>query len=185
MNEKYNAIVNQFHGQNPPLTKEECERRIAQCVGEDINEALKDVTAGENITSFQQAMQDTFGITCEIVPALSLYVNLNDRSDEAPSITPFSSLPFEQRLGAILEKDPQSTSSAEIIARTEEAINESCDYFLNAVLLTNPLLMKIHKRLVEEFHEKTVIRVTLPVQILSKHDVVDAITPDGHRGTYL
>ena len=185
MDEKYTAIFNKFRGQDPPVTKEELERQIAQCIGEDINKALQKVTTGENITSFQQAIQDTFGITCEIVPALSLYVNLINRSDEATPIRPFSSLPFEQFLDEILQKDSQSTSPDEIIALTEQAINGSCEHFLDAVLLTSPLLMKIFKRLVQEFNEKIVVLRRSPVRILSENDAIDVITSDGHLGTYL
>ena len=166
MEDKLAALLKRYNTQEPPMTHEELERQIAHCVGEDINAAVKEVIAGINVTSFSKTMQEKFGMTCEICPALSIYVSVSNEPAEEISTHAFSSLPFEEMLTAILQKDVQTTSAQEMIERAQQAINASCEHFLNAIILSHPLLMKIFQRLHEEFQKTVIIVSRSPVKIL-------------------
>ena len=166
MEDKFAALLKRYDTQQPPITHEELERQIAHCVGEDINAAVKEVTASASITSFAKAMQEKFGMTCEISPALSLYVSVSNELAKEISVDAFSSLPFEDMLKTILQRDTQTTSAQEIAELAQQAINESCEHFLNAIILSHPLLMKIFQRLHEEFQKTVIIVSRSPVKIL-------------------
>ena len=177
-------LLERFGAEDPTLTHEELERQIAHTMGERINAAVRDVTENEDLVSFLQTMQEKFGLLCEITPTLSLYVNINDEHDQQDRAPSFSSLPLEESLNAI---NAQSIPPEKVIALTEQAINQSCDYFLNAVILSNPLLMKIFKRLQDEFGKSLAIAIKMPVSILSvsTEDIHNKNISDGRPGMYL
>lgn len=188
MEDKFAALLKRYDTQEPPIDHEELERQIAHCVGEDINAAVKEVTASASITSFIKAMQERFGMTCHIFPALSLYVSVGDEQAGKISTDAFSSLPFEDMLKAILQKDFRATSADGIAELVQQAINGTCEHFLNTVIISHPLLMKIFTRLQEDFQKNVVIVTRSPVKILFgghyQSDVSDS-TSTVRPGMYL
>ncbi len=187
MNITLTELAAQFETQNPPLTREELERQIACYLSDDLNDAVQEVATREDIITFTQLMQEKFGLSCEIAPALSLYVNLSSPSDEQQpsSIEEFSSLSFEKMLDAVLQKNKEATSPEEIVQLMQDAINAGCKHFLNAVVLCHPLLMKIFRRLQTEFNKTVTITTRTPVKVTTEIPKEIKSAPDASYGNYL
>ncbi|MEK7083599.1 MAG: hypothetical protein AAB972_05485 [Patescibacteria group bacterium] len=187
MEDSLGVLMRRIRDKDPILTPQELEKQIADCVGTKINEAIKQTLANRYIALLQETIKDVFGLFCEIAPALSLYVNVSDTSDENISIEPFSSLPFEKSLAAILEKDFCALADEQIAELTEEVINEACKQFLDNVLLPHPLLTKISQRFEEVFHEQLAVQLRDPARMIINMGPPpqDATPPPVRPGMYL
>lgn len=159
-------LIRRIRDKDPALTPQELEKEIAHCVGTKINEIIKQIVTNGYIPLLQEAVTDAFDLSCEVTPALSLYVNVSNTSGEEISIESFSSLPFEKALAEILEKDFCTLSDEHVLELTERVINQACGQFLDNVLLVHPLIMKISQRFIEVFHEQPVIQLRNPARMI-------------------
>lgn len=166
MEDPFVILIKRIRDKDPRLTPQELEKEIANCVGIKINEVIKQTVTNGYIALLQETIKNAFGLSCEITPALSLYVNVSNTSDQETTIEPFSSLPFEKALATILEKDFHTISDEQVLELTEGVINGACQQFLDSVLLVHPLLMKISKRFMEVFHEQLFIQLRNPVRMI-------------------
>jgi len=182
-------LIKRIRDKDPLLTPQELEKEIANCIGTKINEIIKQTVTDGYIALLQQTIKDAFGFSCEIAPALSLYVNVTSESNENEkiSIDSFSSLLFEKALTEILEKDFCTLSDEQVIESTERAINQGCKQFLDSVLLPHPLLMKIFERFTKIFHDQLAIVLRNPARIIINMGPPpkNTTTPVGRPGMYL
>ena len=187
MEDLFAALSKRIHDKDPLLTPQELEKEIANCVGAKINEVIKHAITDGPVTLLQKAIKDAFGLSCEIAPALSLYVNVSDALHQEILIEPFSSLPFEKALAAILEKDFHALSDEQVLELTENIINGACQQFLDSVLLVHPLIIKITQRFTEVFHEQLMVQLRNPARMIINMGPPpqDATIPPIRPGMYL
>jgi hypothetical protein len=188
MEDTLEVLIRRIRDKDPILTPPELEKQIADCVGIKINEAIKQTVADGPIELLQQAIQETMGLSCEVTPALSLYVNVSNTLDQETFIESFSSLPFEKALTTIAEKNFSITPSEKILDSINEAINQASEVFIHNMLLSHPLLMKIFRRFTEIFHEQLAIILHDPITVFVEGAYLqkeNKTKNNGHHGTYL
>ncbi len=166
MENRFGMLIRRIREKDPMLTPQELEKEIAHCVGAEINKIIHQTVTDGPIKFLKQTISETLGLACEVVPALSLYVNVSNKLGHEISIEPFSSLSFEKKLMAILEKDFHTLSDEQVLESTEEVINEACQQFLDSVLLVHPLIMKIAQRFTEVFHEQLMVQLRNPARMI-------------------
>jgi len=166
MEDSLGVLIGRIRNRDPVLTPQELEKEIAHCIGMKINEVIKQTVTDGHVALLQEAIKDSLGLSCEVAPALSLYVNVSDKSNQEIVIEPFSSLPFEKALGVILEKNFCTLSDEQVLESTERVINEACRQFLDNVLLVHPLIMKISQRFTEVFHEQLIVQLRNPARMI-------------------
>lgn len=187
MEDSWGVLIGRIRNKDPLLTPQELEKEIAHCIGMKINEVIKQTVTDGHVALLQEVIRDSLGLSCEVAPALSLYVNVSDRLDQEIVIEPFSSLPFEKALGAILEKNFCTFSDEQVLELTERVINGACEQFLNNVILVHPLIMKICQRFTEVFHEQLMVQLRNPARMIINMGPPpqDPTTPPIRPGMYL
>lgn len=188
MEDPLEVLIKRICDKDPVLTPQELEKEIAHCVGMKINDLIKQTVTAGHIELLQQVIRETFDLSCEVTPALSLYVNISNASSQKTSIESFSSLPFEQALAAITEKNFSLISSEEILDSVNKVVNRASELFIHSVLLSHPMLMKIFQRFMETFHEQLNVMLRDPIMIFMQSQDVPKETEvenKSHPGTYL
>lgn len=187
MEDSLGMLIERIRNKDPELTSQKLEKEIAHCIGMKINEVIKQTITDGHVALLQEIIKNSLGLSCEIAPALSLYVNVSDKPDQEIVIESFSSLPFEKALGIILEKNFCTLSDEQVLELTERVINEACGQFLNNVLLVHPLIMKISQRFTEFFHEQLMVQLRNPARMIINMSPPpqDAIIPPIRPGMYL
>lgn len=188
MEDSLGILIKRIRDKDPLLTPQELEKGIAHCVGMKINELIKQTVTEGHIELLQQTVHEALGLSCEVTPALSLYVRVSNAEDQETSIESFSSLPFEEALAVIAEKDFSAFSSEKILELITETINQTSELFVHNVLLSHPLIIKIFRQFAETFHEQLAIMMHDSITILSENGYTqkkDGAEYDNRPGMYL
>ncbi len=115
---------------------------------------------GHDTTLLRQAIHDRFGLPCEIVPAMSIYVNVTKKTGDV-DVEPFSSSALDEAILRIMEKDFSQTAEEEILRMVTNVMNNCSGHFLEAVVIPNPELQKLFARFMQQFR-KTITIITDP-----------------------
>mgnify|MGYP001613432139 CR=1 FL=1 len=164
MEDAFAILMQRIHEKDPALTPPELEKEVAHCIGAKINELIREHIGPAAF--LQEAIKNVLGLSCEITPSLSLYVNVTTKPGEETFNDPFSSLAFEKTLETIMEKDFSTLPDEFILQLTDDAINAASKLFLNSVLLSHPLLTKIFQRFTDVFHEQLTVVLRDPVRTI-------------------
>lgn len=187
MAETFASLTARIRAQDMTITPEELEKLIAYRVSELVDEVFKQIRESSDIASLRYAIQDRFDFCCEIAPAMSIYVNVSNEAGKN-DVPPFSSLPFEEAIRAIMQKDFSTTSPEEILGWTRNVMNNACNHFLEAVILSNPELIKLFGRFMRQFG-KSIMAITDPPVMLQAGEPQPAPAPalpsDQRPGMYL
>lgn len=150
MAESFKDLTKRIHANDPELTPQALEKLIAASVGEQLTEVIKNIQTNTDALSLRQAIWQKFAMDCQIIPEMLLYVDIGDTKKRS-KITPFSSQLFEETLHAIMKKDFTVTKPEEIIQLIGNAIDESCYHFLEAIVLSNAILLHVLERFTQTF----------------------------------
>lgn len=150
MAETFESLTARIQAQDPTITPQELEKLIAHCVGEMVGEILSNIVIGPKTVALQEAIRERFNLPCEIAPAMSIYVNILNET-ELVEVTPFSSLPFEEEIKNIMEKDFSAMTPQDVLALVSDTVNNGCDHFLDAIIFSNHELLKLFKQFMQTF----------------------------------
>ena len=165
MAETFGSLAARIRAQDP-LTPDELEKLIAHRVSEIVDLVFKDIVLGQDTIALRDAIKEKFGFCCEIAPAMSIYVNISAEPGQN-DIPAFSTLPFEEAIAALMEKDFSAMEQQEVIGMVSNVINHGCKHFIDAVIFSNPELMKLFKRYMQVFGHQITAMVDPPVTLCS------------------
>ena len=168
---------------DPTFTQEELEDEIGCCLCNIVSPIFQDITVGQDTMLLKQAIQERFGLGCEILPAASIHVSVGDTPNPDIIATP-TLPPFEEALEAIMEKDFSAMAPEKVLELLGNTINNGCRYFLDTVIFPNPRLAEIFKRFMETFGTHIVVLTKSMVTVCPGEDASDT-SPTEIFGTYL
>jgi len=183
MAETFATLAQRIQAGDPDITPQELEKLIADHVHELITDMAEQIDNSVDMTMIRQAIQDQFGLYCEMEPSISIYVNIGDTPSK--NIFPaFSTVKLEQDLEAIIATSA-GKSVHDILDAVNTAINNICISFLHAVIFSQPVLKQIflHLKNVHNVHELT-MGIHEPVKIITGRELGEA-TPPIRPGMYL
>ncbi len=182
MAETFASLTARVHAQDPTITPEELEGLIACRIKESVDNLLKEIVTGSDTISLRQAIKDRFNLPCRIALATSLYIKVADADDEQKN----PDVPFKEAILAIMEKDFSIIPPEEILRMTSRAVNDYCDYLLEAGIFSNVEFVKLAGYFLEKFGECITVLVRYPA-VLHFGQSRPAATPSVYErpGLYL
>lgn len=140
-------LIKQLNEPESALTPQDIEKAIARHIGERINALLEEIMTGPDMMAVKEKILERFGFTCTISPDLSLYIDVDEQSEQHALRPSFSTAHFEAVLQKILETDFSVQNPASILEHLSNIINQTCEYFNLTVLLSHPLMFQVLSRL--------------------------------------